>query len=612
MRSTYAAGCRSPTSSTTTTDDGRVAFGTLVDRRLLAVDGDTVEVAHESLMREWPRLRTWLEEDVEGRRIHRRLGDAARVWDADAHDPSELYRGAQLDMAAEWAAGHDDAPNRLERQFLDTSLTGRDAERRREAGRVRRLRALLVGVALALVASLVTGAIAVAQRDEATDQGRLAEARELAAAANANLDVDPERSTLLALEAVERSRTDDGPGGGALPEAEEALHRAVTSSAIELRVPGVGGTVDWSPAGDTFVTEGAENSGEIDIRDAATGESVRRFPGHDPDVNDVAYSPDGRRLLTTGDDGAARLWNPDTGEQVQVLQGQVVPVWGASISGDGRLFAASWPIEGVTRVAETATGRVVREIWAVPDPGPTALSPDGSRIGVVSYDWSFLSVKIVDVASGAEVLDLGHRGAVHDVAWSPDGAMIATAAEGAAQIWDAATGRRLIALLGHTADVTSIDWSASPTILATASDDGTARTWTLIEGGAREMAVLTAHDMRSGLAGVSFSPDGERLLTGTIRATAAQVWDVSVGGRAEVATLPSVALASVAAAFLGDGQRGGGDQRRRVDDRVGPRASTRACAPWGKPARERRRPEPLGSLVRRSRRHRPLDRRPGE
>ena len=308
--------------------DGRRRARRLADRRLLTVDGDTVEVAHEALLREWPRLRTWLEEDVQGRRLHRRLGDAARAWDADGRDPSELYRGTRLDAAVEWAAGHADALERVEQPFLDASRAGRDAERRREAGRVRRLRGLLVGVAVALVVALVAGVIAVGQRNRATDRGRLAEARELAAAANANLEVDPERSTLLSLEAVERSRTDDDTGGGALPEAEEALHRAVTSSAIDLRVTGIGGAVDWSPKGDTFVTEGAEDSGEIDIRDAVTGESVRRFPGHDLDVNAVAYSPDGERLLTTGDDGAARLWDPATGEQVHALEGPVGEVWG--------------------------------------------------------------------------------------------------------------------------------------------------------------------------------------------------------------------------------------------------------------------------------------------
>ena len=59
----------------------------LTDRRLLTVGDGAVEVAHEALLREWPRLRAWLEEDVQGRRLHRQLGDAARAWDADASRP---------------------------------------------------------------------------------------------------------------------------------------------------------------------------------------------------------------------------------------------------------------------------------------------------------------------------------------------------------------------------------------------------------------------------------------------------------------------------------------------------------------------------------------------
>src|SRR6185503_9124059 len=55
----------------------------LTQRRLLTVSDGTVEVAHEALLREWPRLRGWLDEDVQGRRLHRRLIDAARAWDAD-------------------------------------------------------------------------------------------------------------------------------------------------------------------------------------------------------------------------------------------------------------------------------------------------------------------------------------------------------------------------------------------------------------------------------------------------------------------------------------------------------------------------------------------------
>jgi WD40 repeat protein/DNA-binding SARP family transcriptional activator/class 3 adenylate cyclase/energy-coupling factor transporter ATP-binding protein EcfA2 len=536
---------------------GRAALDALADRRLLTVDGDTVEVAHESLLREWPRLRTWLEEDVEGRRLHRRLGDAARAWEADSRDRSELYRGTQLDAATAWADGHADVLNRTERAFLDASTGEREAERRREARRVRRLRALLAAVAVALVFSLVAGAVAFGQRNRASDQGRLAEARELAAAANANLDVDPERSILLALEAVDRSRGDgeDRPGGSALPEAEEALHTAVSASRTVLQVAGVGGGVDWDPDGRTFVTEGPPNSGTVDIRDATTGESVRRWRGHDVDVNHLAYSGDGEYLLTTGDDGAARLWDPDAGELVAAIEGDG-SVYGPSFSADGGLFAAAWPSEGVARVADTRTGSVVSEFDLLADTSDTAFNPDGTSMAITTYAGD--STKVVDLTTGAELLDLPFPpvvGGANAVEWSPDGASIAVAAGPTVQIWEVATGRLRAAVVGHEDVVEDIDWGPRSAVIATTSLDGTARLFTLVEGGAREMWRLTGHEMRSGAAGVAFSPDGTQLLTGDARRTTTRIWDIGVAGGAEVANVPALAYRGTDAAFLGDGDR---------------------------------------------------------
>ena len=108
--------------------DACTTLETLVERRLLTVDRDAVEVAHEALLREWPRLRTWLDEDVQGRRLHRRLGEAARSWATNDHDPSELYRGTRLEGAVDWAAGHDADLNAGERAFLDASRA--EAEQR--------------------------------------------------------------------------------------------------------------------------------------------------------------------------------------------------------------------------------------------------------------------------------------------------------------------------------------------------------------------------------------------------------------------------------------------------------------------------------------------------
>jgi WD40 repeat protein len=205
-------------------------------------------------------------------------------------------------------------------------------------------------------------------------------------------------------------------------------------------------------------------------------------------------------------------------------------------------------------VADVATGRVVREIWSVAAPWATSLSPDGARIVASGVSWPPLPAKVIDLATGAEVFELTRLGDFNDVAWSPDGASIAASGGGGATVWDAATGLRQVTLHGHGANVGDIDWSPDSTVLATAGGDGTAKIWILLDGGLFQAVSLSAHDMRSGVMGVAFSPDGTRLLTGDVLVTNARVWDLAVSASAEVATMPAPAYAPGGAVFLGEGR----------------------------------------------------------
>ncbi|HEU4812180.1 MAG TPA: protein kinase, partial [Nocardioides sp.] len=348
------------------------AVDTVIDRwaqaRLLTLDRHprtrvpTVELAHEALLREWPRLRGWIEEDREAILALGRLREAAATWLDLGRDPGALYRGARLDVTLDDAGLHQlDLPE-PEREFLETSKQVRDREWREERERIarqardnRRLRVQRGAIAVALVVALVGGFIALDQRREADQERRVATARELAAAAVVSLPDDPERSILLALAAVEETRLH----GGALPEAFEALHRAVTASRVVLRVPGVGGGLDWSPDGTMFATEGPEESGIVDIRDAATGKSIHSFRGHRDDVNDVAFSEDGSMLATSGDDGTLRLWATDTGKDLLVIRTpgsrgeHDLGVWGPSFDSKGTRLAAAFP--DAVRVVDLAT-----------------------------------------------------------------------------------------------------------------------------------------------------------------------------------------------------------------------------------------------------------------
>jgi WD40 repeat protein/class 3 adenylate cyclase len=522
------------------------AFGAA---RLLSFDRDpatgspTVEVAHEALFREWGRLRGWLDAAREDLRTQHRIAAGAREWASADRDPSFLATGSRLVAFEAWQQSSGLAVTPQEREFLEASLAERDRRREEEQARearerelerrsLRRLRAVVavLGVA-ALIAAALT-AFAFSQRGRAEREERVAVARELSAAAVANVEVDPERSILLALEAIDATRSSDGT---VLPEAEEALHRAVVASRIVLSVPKLGGWLDWSPDGTRFVTEGPEESGIIDIRNAETGESMLSFPGHDSDVNGVAFSADGSMLATTGDDGTTKVWDPASGNELGSLEGPEGPVLGPSLSPDGSLASAAWLEDDTVRVWEVETGRTIHEIDAVPAPFSTAFSPDGKRLAIGGLDDSVAVV--VDVRSGEEMFSLeGHEDQVQDVDWSPDGRWIATSSfDATVGIWDARTGELRFSLF-HDGPVPVSDWSPDGGRLVAGGTKATV--WEITEAGGEKLFSLSAQDTSSGVQGVAFSPDGNRVLTGDAAITAAKVWDVSQTGDAEWANVP--------------------------------------------------------------------------
>ena len=295
----------------------------------------------------------------------------------------------------------------------------------------------------------------------------------------------------------------------------------------------------------------------MDIRDARTGASVRSFHGHDLDVTDVAFNHDGTLMATTGADGAARVWDPATGEELHSIErpgGR--GAWGPSFSQDGAYFAAAWPDDhgGVVRVLDLGSGRIVNEIDRVPGPIATSFDPGAARLAVASNQEPIAVV--LDVESGDELFTAtGHFAPLRDVAWSPDGSTIATAADdGSARLFDAATGQQRAALLGHVAAVGSVAWSPESSRIVTASADGTARVWSLIEGAGRELFSLSAHDQRGEILGVAFSPDGTRVMTGDAGITATIIWNVGATAGAEVANLPAVAFHPGAVEFSADGR----------------------------------------------------------
>jgi WD40 repeat protein/class 3 adenylate cyclase len=560
---------RVPRSEVASLDVDQQAMAIVLDTfgasRQLSFDRDaktgapTIELAHEAMLTAWPRLHRWIDEARDDLRTERRVAGAARDWIEADRDPSFLLGGSRLDQAEAWQAGSGLAATPEEREFLEASRAERDRltadeEARRvheeelERRSFRRLRALVAVLGVAALVAIGLTVFATNERGRAEQERRNATVRELAAASVANIEVDPERSILLALEAIDRTRSVDGT---VLPEAEEALHRAVVSSRIDVTATGVGGQLDWSPDG-VFVTEGPENTGIIDIRDAATGKSERKWKGHN-DVNDVRFSPDGSMLATAGDDGTLRIWDPATGEPVSTISG-AGGVVGQSFDGDGSLVAAAWPDEGMVRIADPTTGDVVRTIDGLDLlPFDTAFAPDGDRVvvGMIFADHA----EVFDVRTGELLFVLPkHRYSVNAVSWSPDGRWIATGSgDSAVRVWDADTGRLEKKLLGHTGVVNTVDWAPDSSRLVSGGSDGTARVWQVDEVEGREVFTLAAQQTQSGTF-AAFSPNGKHVLSGDIGITAVKIWDLSLQGDAEVVNLPTDYLAPVDVAYLPSGQ----------------------------------------------------------
>jgi hypothetical protein len=165
-----------------------------------------------------------------------------------------------------------------------------------------------------------------------------------------------------------------------------------------------------------------------------------------------------------------------------------------------------------SRLARTLTGHhyYVCEV---------AFSPDGHLLATVAQDGT---ARLWDPASGKHLRTLDSpTWCVFGVAFSPDGRLLATVSlEGTALVWDPATGKQLRALTGHHDEVWGVAFSPDGRLLATAGQDGTALVWDPATG--KQLRALTGHT--GAVFGVAFSPDGRLLATASEDGTA-RLWD---------------------------------------------------------------------------------------
>lgn len=372
--------------------------------RLLAFDHDpttrepTVEVAHEAIIREWPQLRAWLDDDRDGLRVHRHLGISAHAWQSSNRDAGELYRSGRLEAATEWVTGHPDDLNLLESDFLATSVELRETEESAERERFdlqvrsnRRLRSLLAGVAVLLALALLAGAFAFQQqnkasdaRDEAeanaqiaeeqardadearleaqaqtgiaeeqaalaTEQAALAETRRMVADAAAIVEENPDVALLLASEAYRRSPE---------PQTLAGLQRVLTGTGQYLGTiaPGEEFLAGGWLADGTIVGMGPQAMTFYDGSEHVPVRSVNLpSPATDPLVGAPPLAIEGRTAAAGTQDGSVVLADVDDTVVIKVAE---APISAVALSADGRFLAAG-DASGAVHLIERGSGSTI-------------------------------------------------------------------------------------------------------------------------------------------------------------------------------------------------------------------------------------------------------------
>ncbi|MBI4772067.1 MAG: PD40 domain-containing protein, partial [Chloroflexi bacterium] len=545
----------------------------LADARLITTSADAVEVAHEALIREWPRLRDWLAEDREELRTHRHLTEAAQEWAKLNRDAGALYRGARLARAAEWDALHHDELNPLEREFLAASRelaereeAEREAQRQRELQAARKLaaterrraeeqgrardqlrrRAIVLSVALVAVALLGVAALSKSQQ-AAREAQRSAALVITAQVANTQAEAEKGSAQVASTQAVAQEATAQAASTQAVAEGQnratqESIALASLRHAQAQRLAAeangllqVGGNselialltlrslnVEFTLQGDAML-----------LRAVNLAYPRQVLPTNIGLILSAAVSPDGRTVLFGGADGTARLWDVRAGEQLRAFEGHSDAVNGVAFAPDGKTIltgssdgaARLWDVSDGTELRALAAGRgAVLSVGFSPD-GKTVLT--GQQDGSV-WQW--------EASSGQVVREFnGHSGAVLCLALPADGKTLLTGGEDTtARLWDVATGRELQTLRGHTDRVQAVALSSDGRYAATASYDGTARVWEALTGAG--VQAFIGHE--NGVLAAAFSPDDRYLITASYDKTA-RLWDIQTGDSLRIFTHPS-------------------------------------------------------------------------
>lgn len=512
-------------------DDQAGVLSALVERRLLVADTESIELVHDALLQQWPRLKEWLSEEAEDRRLRRHLGQAASAWAAADRDRSDLYRGARLAAVSEWAAGPDTSLQPLERDFLEESQRAFVSETDRQRRTARRLRSLLVVAVVLLAAVAAVGGIAFVERASAQQHATVADAERLGA--QALVESSPDTSLLLAREGVNLDNSpatrsnllaallrfpavigvasnhgsrilDDAisPNGGTLAYRTDNGNVAFLNARTLQRdgqpftdpsgsqladygdiAPFPDHALAFSPDGHTLAV-GSSNGNNAEVYLVDTSTHRQRPAAYDsirPATVDLLYAPTGRTLVA-GEITSGRTPPRPAEVIVNLNPVNLRPRRSSAPLPDGRLVGfldhgRELLVTTGARSSVLLNARTLHRVRTLRGLGGAAAV--STKRDLAAFGHNDGSVTLLDLRTGATTPLRGHSSApITSLAFNPDGTTIAsTAADGSVDTWDVATTSLQQTFTGHAAAAEGPVFSPDGATLYAGGDDGSLIAW---------------------------------------------------------------------------------------------------------------------------------------